>query len=28
MRIERMSDDQFTIFLTFDDLIERGFTKE
>ena len=28
MRIERVSDDQFTIFLTFDDLIERGFTKE
>ncbi|RDW19093.1 adapter protein mecA [Oceanobacillus arenosus] len=26
MRIERLSDDQFTIFLTFDDLIERGFT--
>lgn len=28
MRIERVSDDQFTIFLTFDDLIDRGFTKE
>lgn len=28
MRIERVSDNQFTIFLTFDDLIERGFTKE
>jgi len=28
MRIERVSDSQFTIFLTFDDLIERGFTKE
>ncbi|SHF57488.1 genetic competence negative regulator [Ornithinibacillus halophilus] len=28
MRIERVSDQQFTIFLTFDDLIERGFTKE
>ncbi len=28
MRIERVSDDQFTIFLTFDDLIERGFTKD
>ena len=26
MRIERLSDDQFTIFLTFDDLVERGFT--
>lgn len=26
MRIERVSNDQFTIFLTFDDLIERGFT--
>ncbi|MFC4557409.1 genetic competence negative regulator [Virgibacillus kekensis] len=28
MRIERVSDNQFTIFLTFDDLIDRGFTKE
>jgi len=28
MRIERLSNDQFTIFLTFDDLIERGFTKD
>jgi len=28
MRIERVSESQFTIFLTFDDLIERGFTKE
>lgn len=28
MRIERISDDQFTIFLTFEDLVERGFTKE
>lgn len=28
MRIERVSDSQFTIFLTFDDLIERGFTKD
>ncbi|WP_099158384.1 genetic competence negative regulator [Virgibacillus ndiopensis] len=28
MRIERVSMSQFTIFLTFDDLIERGFTKE
>lgn len=28
MRIERVSDDQFTIFLTFDDLVERGFTKD
>lgn len=28
MRIERLADDQFTIFLTFDDLIERGFTKD
>lgn len=27
MRIERISDDQFTIFLTFEDLIERGFTE-
>lgn len=28
MRIERVSDDQFTIFLTFEDLVERGFTRE
>lgn len=28
MRVERVSESQFTIFLTFDDLIERGFTKE
>ncbi|MBP1969634.1 adapter protein MecA 1/2 [Virgibacillus natechei] len=28
MRIERVADDQFTIFLTFDDLIERGFTRD
>ncbi|WP_047980022.1 genetic competence negative regulator [Ornithinibacillus contaminans] len=28
MRIERVSSSQFTIFLTFDDLVERGFTKE
>ncbi|BAC13767.1 genetic competence negative regulator [Oceanobacillus iheyensis] len=28
MRIERVSTDQFKIFLTFDDLIERGFTRE
>jgi len=28
MRVERVSDSQFTIFLTFDDLMERGFTKE
>ncbi|MFS0751551.1 genetic competence negative regulator [Oceanobacillus sp. 1P07AA] len=28
MRIERLSTDQFKIFLTFDDLIERGFTRE
>ncbi|WP_087971558.1 genetic competence negative regulator [Oceanobacillus rekensis] len=28
MRIERLSNDQFTIFLTFDDLVERGFTKD
>lgn len=25
MRIERLSNDQFKVFLTFDDLIERGF---
>lgn len=28
MRIERISNDQFTIFLTFDDLVERGFTTD
>jgi adapter protein MecA 1/2 len=28
MRIERVSNNQFTMFLTFDDLIERGFTKD
>lgn len=28
VRIERISDDQFTIFLTFEDLVERGFTKD
>lgn len=28
MRVERLSSHQFTIFLTFDDLIERGFTSE
>jgi adapter protein MecA 1/2 len=28
VRIERVSSSQFTIFLTFDDLIERGFNKE
>src|SRR5699024_11839754 len=28
MRIERVSNSQFTIILTFDDLMERGFTKE
>lgn len=28
LRIERVSNDQFTIFLTFDDLIERGFTTQ
>ncbi|QDP40487.1 genetic competence negative regulator [Radiobacillus deserti] len=28
MRLERLSTDQFKIFLTFDDLIERGLTKE
>src|SRR5690625_3778233 len=27
MRIERISENQFTIFLTFEDLVERGFTK-
>lgn len=28
MRVERLSTDQFTVFLTFDDLIERGFTSD
>ncbi|MBY7143471.1 genetic competence negative regulator [Virgibacillus sp. NKC19-3] len=28
MRIERLTDNQFRIFLTFDDLIERGFTRD
>ncbi|MDC3415402.1 genetic competence negative regulator [Aquibacillus salsiterrae] len=28
MRLERLSINQFRIFLTFDDLIERGLTKE
>jgi adapter protein MecA 1/2 len=28
MRMERLSINQFTIFLTFDDLHERGFTRE
>ncbi|HLQ73732.1 MAG TPA: genetic competence negative regulator [Bacillota bacterium] len=28
MRIERISDKQFAIFLTFDDLVERGFTED
>ncbi|MBM7569802.1 genetic competence negative regulator [Aquibacillus albus] len=28
MRLERLSVNQFKIFLTFDDLIERGLTKE
>lgn len=28
MRIERVTHNQFTIFLTFDDLMERGFTRE
>src|SRR5690625_3909366 len=28
MRIERLSNHQFKIFLTFDDLIERGFDKD
>ncbi|MBM7552438.1 genetic competence negative regulator [Thalassobacillus pellis] len=28
MRLERMSNEKFKIFLTFDDLIERGLTKE
>ncbi|GAB3791761.1 genetic competence negative regulator [Virgibacillus kimchii] len=28
MRMERLSINQFTIFLTFDDLIDRGFTRD
>jgi adapter protein MecA 1/2 len=28
MRMERVSNNQFTIFLTFDDLIDRGFTRD
>ncbi|MHA6251076.1 genetic competence negative regulator [Oceanobacillus sp. CAU 1775] len=28
MRVERLSGDQFTVFLTFDDLVERGFTND
>ncbi len=28
MRVERLSSHQFAIFLTYDDLIERGFTSE
>lgn len=28
MRVERISNDQFSIFLTYDDLSERGFTKD
>ncbi|WP_138416913.1 genetic competence negative regulator [Aquibacillus sediminis] len=28
MRLERLSTNQFKIFLTFDDLIERGLTKD
>lgn len=28
MRIERLSQSEFTIFLTFEDLVERGFTKD
>lgn len=28
MRLERLSNNQFKIFLTFDDLIEKGLTKE
>ncbi|HLR15878.1 MAG TPA: genetic competence negative regulator [Bacillota bacterium] len=28
VRIERLSQSEFTIFLTFEDLIERGFTKD
>ncbi|MYL32717.1 genetic competence negative regulator [Pontibacillus yanchengensis] len=28
MRLERMSDNKFKIFLTFDDLMDRGLTRE
>ncbi|WP_082233969.1 genetic competence negative regulator [Halobacillus massiliensis] len=28
MRVERMSNEKFKIFLTFDDLLDRGLTKE
>ncbi|HEX6593442.1 MAG TPA: genetic competence negative regulator [Bacillota bacterium] len=28
MRIERVTHNKFTIFLTFDDLMERGFTRD
>jgi adapter protein MecA 1/2 len=28
MRVERLSSHQFTIFLTFDDLVDRGFTRD
>lgn len=28
MRVERVSNEEFKIFLTFDDLIDRGFTKD
>ncbi|MCP3032698.1 genetic competence negative regulator [Halobacillus sp. A1] len=28
MRVERMSSEKFKIFLTFDDLLDRGLTKE
>lgn len=28
MRVERLSSHQFTIFLTYDDLVERGFTSD
>ncbi len=28
MRIERLSQSEFAIFLTFEDLVERGFTKD
>lgn len=28
MRVERLSSEQFTVFLTFDDLVERGFTND
>lgn len=28
MRIERISENQFLIYLTYEDLVERGFTKE